>query len=310
MSSTSHSATRSRPAVATWLIAIGHGLSQIFFQSNVVTAVLMLAAFAVADLQMAALVLVGCIAGTLAGRLLGAKTGDVVAGLQGFCGTLVGAATFALLGGQPASYLAALVGGALCAPVTWLVVMLFTRTPLKVYALPATTAPFCLVATGILLATVPLQVASAPLTTADSEVAAFFRSLFTNVSQVVLIDNFWSGGLILLGLFIASWKVGLAAILGSVVGSLGALTIGESLTETGNGLAGYSGVLTAIALSVTFLASSAISWTLALVGTIITMFVTLLMHELDAATYTWPYILTTWVLLIIAHYLPGAKRAA
>ena len=190
-----------------------------------------------------------------------------------------------------------------------LVVALFTRTPLKVYALPSTTAPFCIVATGVLVSTTSLHVASAPLPSADSPLLGFARSLLTNVSQVVLIDNVWAGGLILLGLFVASWRVGLAGLLGSVVGSVSALLMGESLTETANGLAGYSGVLTAIALSVVFLKSRAISWILAVIGTIITAVVTVLMHQLAVPTYTWPYILTTWVFLIVAHYIPSAKRA-
>ncbi|PWB96430.1 urea transporter [Salinibacterium hongtaonis] len=307
MSSTSAAQTKDR-ADTNWFLAIGQGLSQIFFQSNIWTALLILAAFVVADWRMAVLVLLGAAAGTVTGRLMGAPRDNVVSGLQGFCGALVGAATFSIVGGQAAAYPIAIVGGIITAPVTWLVVWLFTKTALKVYSLPSTTAPFCIVATGILLTTVPLHVSAAPEQTADSVWLGFLRSLLTNVSQVVLIDNVWAGALILLGLFVASWKVGIAAVLGSVVGSLCALALGETLTETANGLAGYSGVLTAIALSVTFLKSSSLSWILAVIGTIVTALVTLFMHRLDVATYTWPYILTTWVFLIIAHYIPAAKR--
>ena len=290
-----------------WIRGGVRGLSQIYFQTNVVTALLILAAFVVADWRMAVLVVLGCAAGTVAGRLLGAAATDITAGLQGFCGALVGAATFSAIGGQGAAYPIAVVGGALCAPVIWLFAALFTKTPLKVYGLPTTTAPFCVVATGVLLSTEALRVHSAS-ETIDSAPLAFFRSLLTNVSEVVLVDNVWSGALILLGLFIAGWKVGAAAVMGSVIGSICALALGEGLTETGNGLGGYSGVLTAIALSVVFLRSSTISWVLAVAGTVVTAVVTLLMHRLDAPTYTWPYILTTWVILVIAHYIPAAKR--
>ncbi|AWB86150.1 urea transporter [Mycetocola zhujimingii] len=308
MSST-RSEARSQDSKATnWLLAFAHGVSQIFFQANLWTALLFLAAFVVADWRMALLVVLGCVAQTVTGKLLGVKTDDVVAGLQGFCGALVGAATFTILGGQLASYPIAIIGGALCAPITLLFIWLFTKTPLKIYGLPATTAPFCIVATIILLSTVPLHVSSSPELTTNSEVLAFFRSVLTNASQVVLIDNVWAGALILIGLFVANWKVGIAAVLGSVVGSLCALALQETLTETANGLAGYSGVLTAIALSVTFLKSNATSWILAVIGTIITALVTLLMHRLGAPTYTWPYILTTWVFLVIAHYIPSAKK--
>lgn len=39
--------------------------------------------------------------------------------------------------------------------------------------------------------------------------ADFGHSLLTNVSQVVLVDNALGGALIVLGLFLAHWKVGL-----------------------------------------------------------------------------------------------------
>lgn len=290
-----------------WFRGGGRGLSQIFFQTNLITALLILAAFVVADWRMAVLVLLGCAASTVAGRLLGAAASEVSAGLQGFCGALVGAGTYSAIGGQGAAYPIAIAGGILCAPVTWLVAALFTKTPLKVFGLPSTTAPFCIVATGILLSTEPLHVSPAS-ETIDSAPLGFARSLLTNVSEVVLIDNVWAGALILAGLFVAGWKVGTAALMGSVIGSLCALALGESLTETANGLGGYSGVLTAIALSVVFLKSSTISWVLAIIGTVVTALVTLLMHEIAAPTYTWPYILTTWVFLVIAHYIPAAKR--
>ncbi len=303
-------ATAPHPAIpaAGWLKGWGQGLSQIFFQSNVFTALLILAAFAVADWRMALLVLSGAAGNTVAGRVIGADSSSVMAGMQGFCGALVGAATYAAIGAPWEAYPIALAGGILCAPVIWLVNALFTKTPLRIYGLPSTTAPFCIVATIILFSTEPLHVSAASSDTIDSAPLAFVRSLLTNVSEVVLINNEWSGALILLGLFVASWKVGLAGLLGSVVGSLCALALGEALTETANGLAGYSGVLTAIALAVVFLRSSTVSWVLAVIGTAVTALVTLLMHDIAAPTYTWPYILTTWVFLVIAHYIPAAKR--
>ncbi|MFZ3414563.1 urea transporter [Arthrobacter sp. 3Tela_A] len=306
----SAAASTPSPAISGtgWLKGWCEGLSQIFFQSNIYTALLILAAFAVADWRMAVLVLIGAAGNVVGGRLLRADSSSVTSGMQGFCGALVGAGTFSAIGAQWAAYPIALVGGLLCAPVTWLVVALFTKTPLRIYALPSTTAPFCIVATGILLSTQALHVSAAPSATIDSPAIAFARSLLTNVSEVVLINNEWSGALILLGLFVAGWKVGLAGLLGSVVGSFCALAMGEPLTETANGLAGYSGVLTAIALAVVFLRSSPVSWVLAVIGTVVTAVVTVLMHRIDAPTYTWPYILTTWVFLVIAYYIPAAKR--
>jgi urea transporter len=308
MAGTQNSKHTREASAGDWLTAVGQGLSQIFFQSNLITGVLILAAFVVADWRMAVLVLLGSATGAVVGRLRGVPQKDVTAGMEGFCGALVGAATYSIVGGQWEAYPIAVAGAALCGPVIWAVQALFTRTALKEYGLPSTTAPFCIVATLILVCTGPLHVKAAAETTTDSTTVAFLRSLLSNVSQVVLVDNPWAGALILAGLFVASWEVGLAAALGSVIGSLAALAMDEPLTETANGLAGYSGVLTAIALAVVLISSSPTSWGLAVVGTIITAVVTLVMHRLDVPTYTWPYILTTWVFLVIAHYLPSARR--
>lgn len=310
MTATNASAAAPSSATAVTGASLAHGLSQIFFQRNVWTGLLILAAFVVADWRMALLVVVGTVASTAAGYLMRVGADNVEMGMQGFCGALVGAAVYAAMGGDQAwSYVVALVGGLLCAPVTWFFVWLFGTEPLKRFALPATTAPFCTVAGIMYVTTTSLHVSSAGTHVADDTTTAFFRSLLTNVSEVVLVNSVWAGALILLGLFVASWKVGLAASMGSVVGSLCALAFGENLQNTANGLNGYSGVLTAIALAVVFLRSTTASWVYALVGTIATAAVTILMHDLTSGpVYTWPYILTTWVFLIIATFVPALKR--
>lgn len=303
------SSAKASPALLLWPAAAANGLSQVFFHTRLVTGLLILAAFAVEDWRMAVMALLGTLAGSLAGRFLGSGEADVRAGLQGFCGALVGAATFAAVGGQWQGYLITVVGGALCAPLTWLLGRAFARHPLRALALPPTTAPFCIVATAIFLATGPLQVDTALLPVEPTDQEAFIQSLLTNISQVVLVDSVLGGALILLGLFIAGWKVGLAAILGSVVGSICALAMNVSLEETGHGLAGYSGVLTAIGFAAVFIKGKWLPWILAVVGSTATAVVTLLMHRLSIPTYTWPYVLTLWAGLALVHVAPRLHRA-
>lgn len=293
-----------------WFSGVITGPSQIYFQQNRITGVLVLLAFFIADWRMGILAIIGAVGGVIGGRLVGFSLANIASGMQAFCGTLVGAAVFAALGGSAWwSYVLAFVGGVATGPVTWLVNALFTKTALKKYDLPYTTAPFVIVATIIALSTAGLAVKSAPSTLPTEPVPAFFISILTNVSQVVLVDNIWSGALILIALFIASWKVGLAAVTGSVLGTVVAIIMGEPWSEISNGLANYSGVLTAIALSVTFVKSSVGSWLYSLPWIAITAIVTLLMHRLGLDTYTWPYILTTWVALVVAYYLGGLKRS-
>jgi len=302
--------TKEQRGLAPWGLALLRGPSQIYFQVNIITGLLVLAAFFIADWRMGILALVGALGGALGGRAMGYPASNVATGMQSFSGTLVGAAVFTALGGDEWwCYVLAFGGGLLTGPVTWLIDALFSRTAHKRFNLPYTTAPFVIVATIIVLSTTSLAVSSSPSDLPDEPVAAFFLSLLTNVSQVVLVDNPYAGAAILLGLFIASWKVGLAATLGSALGSLTAIAMGETWNEVANGLANYSGVLTAIALAVTFLKSSTASWLYSLPWIVVTAVVTLLMHRLGLETYTWPYILTTWVALIIAYWVKGIDRA-
>lgn len=290
--------------------SLARGLGQIFFQPRAWTGVAILAAFVVADWRMALLVLVGTAASTAAGCLLRPQRDTVEAGLLGFCGALVGAAAFTALGSQWLAWLVAAAGGLLCAPVTWALAWLFDTAPLRRFALPTTTAPFCLVAGLAYALTTDRHVAAASPPSDAGMVLDLARSLLTNIAEVVLVGGGWSGLLILIGLFLASWRVGVAALMGSAIGSVTALVLGTEPSRIGEGLAGYSGVLTAIALAVVFLRESAASWWYAALGAVLTAGVTLLMNDLTGGpVYTWPYILTTWVMLLIAAPIRGLDRS-
>jgi urea transporter len=284
------------------------GISQIFFQAQVVTGLLILAAFAVASWQMAFLVVIGSACSSFAGLLMRVPANEVRNGHQGFCGALVGAAAYAAVGGGWLGVLTAILGGIACAPVTWALATAFSARPLKPFQLPYSTAPFCIVGGLMLLATTGHHVTASIGVNGDSLQTAFLRSLLTNVSEVVLIDNVVAGGLILLALFAAQWKVGLAAVLGSVLQSLVLLLLHVDAVSLGSGVFGYSGVLVAIAMAAVFLKGTWQPWVMAVVGTLLACLFTLLVQDLPGV-YTWPFVITTWVLLVVSRFIPGIKRA-
>lgn len=289
-------------------LTLSFGLSQIFFQSKLVPGLLILAAFAVASWQMALLVLIGSASSSVAGLLLRVPAGEVRNGHQGFCGALVGAAAFAALGGGWLGILAAVLGGLACEPVTWCLARAFGTPLLKPLKLPYTTAPFCIVGGLMFLATTGHHVTSAISELDDSLETDFLRSLLTNVSEVVLIDNVVAGGLILLALFAAHWKVGLAAVMGSVLQSFLVLLLHEDAVSLGQGVLGYSGVLVAIAMAAIFLKGTWQPWVMAVIGTVLACMLTLLVQDWSGV-YTWPFVITTWVLLAVSRFIPGIKRA-
>ena len=292
-------------SAVSWGQSLGHGVSQVYFTANIWTGILMLAAFVVVDWRMAALALLGAIFSTVTAALFRVPRQDLIAGLHGFCGTLVGAAAFAALGGAHwLAYLMAVLGGIVCELITLGVLWIFTHGPAKPLNLPYTTAPFCITAGIVYGVTIPAHVASSPLAAPESGGVGFLASILTNVSQVVMVDSAIGGAFIVIGLFIASWKVGAAALLGSVIGSLSALAFNESPAEIAHGLAGYSSVLTAIAMAVIFLSGTWEPWILAVIGAVLAALVTLWMLLLPGPIYLWPYVLTTWVLLIVVHVVP------
>jgi len=125
-------------------------------------------------------------------------------------------------------------------------------------------------------------------------------SLLRGVGQVMLQNNPITGLLFLVGIFVNSFEYGLSALLGLVVATLAARFLDADRTLIRNGLFGFNGVLTGIALSV-FLQWS---WPVAvyiilgaIVSTIVMMGLARLLISQDMAPLTAPFVLTAWLLL-------------
>lgn len=72
------------------------------------------------------------------------------------------------------------------------------------------------------------------------------HTFFKNISQVVLLENTWTGLLILIALWIGNWKIGLAAMIGSTISLMTARHFNYTDEEIHSGLAGFNPVLIAI----------------------------------------------------------------
>jgi urea transporter len=125
-------------------------------------------------------------------------------------------------------------------------------------------------------------------------------ALLRGIGQVMFQNSPTTGLLFLVGIFINSYQDGLAALLGLVVATLAAYLLGADRTLIRNGLFGFNGVLTGIALSV-FLEWD---WHVAIyiilgaiVSTIAMMGLAKLLTGWDLAPLTAPFVLTAWLLL-------------
>lgn len=129
------------------------------------------------------------------------------------------------------------------------------------------------------------------------------RIVLKNISQVLLLNNAWTGLLILLGLFIGSWKMGVMALIASVIALLLAKRTNYSEEEINTGLSGFNPVLTAIALTL-FLVPKWYSLIIILVAIIITMPIGSAFREFfkpfGVPMLTMPYVFVSWLILLMS----------
>ena len=129
------------------------------------------------------------------------------------------------------------------------------------------------------------------------------RIVLKNTSQVLLLNNAWTGLFILLGLFIGSWKVGVMALIASVIALLLAKRTNYSEEEINTGLSGFNPVLTAIALTL-FLVPKWYSLIIILVAIIITMPIGSAFREFfkpfGVPMLTMPYVFVSWLILLMS----------
>lgn len=127
--------------------------------------------------------------------------------------------------------------------------------------------------------------------------------LLKNIAQVLLLNNAWTGLFILIGLFVGSWKVGLMALIASLISLLLAKHTNYSEEEINSGLAGFNPVLTAIALTL-FLVPEWYSLLIVLVAIVITMPLGSAFREFfkpfGVPMLTMPYVFVSWVVLLMS----------
>ena len=146
--------------------------------------------------------------------------------------------------------------------------------------------------------------------------------ILNGVGQVFFMGSPLVGILFVIGLYINSKRAAGFAVAGSIAGSLVGLALGielvpASLSSPDNaliyGIFEFNSVLTAIALGDTFLEKGRTATTAAIIGALVTGFIT---ASLIAVTRTFglpvetsAFVLTTWIFLFAAHKFSNLKLA-
>lgn len=302
---------------SAYVLASLRGFGQVDLQPGLPTGVAILVALWVSGWQNGLFATLGTLIATATAYALAVERPGIASGLQGYAGCLTGIALVSSLGNHLATYVLTVFGAVMCT-----LLMAALGTLLKPYGLSPLTAPFCLVS-GVMVVGAPsfsrvwhgdpASVASTTTGETGWTWTSLWHAFFNNISQVFLIDSWYVGLIMLVGLALAGLRVVLYASAGSVLGIVAAWLLGAPTSLIANGIYGYNAVLVAIALGAVFMANT--PWTAAYalfgaaVSTGLTASLTSVFKTFGGHTFTWPFILTTWVLLAAVPLLPRLRRS-
>ncbi|MEV0916986.1 urea transporter [Streptomyces sp. NPDC049967] len=302
---------------SAYVLASLRGFGQVDLQAGLLTGVAILVALWVSGWQNGLFATLGTLIATATAYALAVDRSGIVLGLQGYAGCLTGIALVSSLGNHLATYVLTVVGAVMCT-----VLMAALGTFLAPYGLTPLTAPFCLVS-GVMVVGAPsfarvwhgdpASVASTTTGETGWTWTALWHAFFNNISQVFLIDSWYVGLIMLVGLALAGLRVVLYAAAGSVAGIVAAWVLGAPTALIANGIYGYNAVLVAIALGAVFLANTVWNGAYAIFGaavsTGLTASLTSIFKTFGGHTFTWPFILTTWALMAAVPLLPRLRRS-
>ncbi|QNK90328.1 urea transporter [Sporosarcina sp. resist] len=135
----------------------------------------------------------------------------------------------------------------------------------------------------------------------------FFLGLIKGVGEVFIIDSLWAGSLILIALFVAGWRFGVYAIIGTFVSWLTAYSLGVDVELLDLGLYNYNAVLAMIAVGLMFDEKSnfPLMGIFAAAMTVpIAAGMDLILYPKGLPVLTSPFIISTWLFLAMRRTIP------
>lgn len=293
------------------------GGGQVMFQCSAWTGLLFLAGIFWGSYechlpQVAWGAVVGVIASTLAGRILGQTPADGEDGLWGFNGILVGCAFPTFLANTWLMWVALIFCSML---TTW--VRQGLNNVMAPWHVNSFTFPFVMLTWLFLFASrmlgglaesslsapeLPAAAATHAAAVLDTSPGSLVVYWLKGVAQVFLIDSWVTGIFFLAALAVCSRWAAVWAAIASAVSLALAILYGAPAADISAGLFGFSPVLTGIALGCTFYKVNCKSALWALTGIVATFFIQAAMDVMfepwGLPTLTGPFCLATWLFLL------------
>ena len=123
------------------------------------------------------------------------------------------------------------------------------------------------------------------------------------IGQVMFQNNALSGLLMLIGIFLNSWQMGMLAVCGNIISTLTAYFSGYKRNDIKNGLYGFNGTLVGIAVSV-FLQLSVGSLIVLTIASALSTWIAYFFNQQRLIPgFTAPFILAVWGMLGVCSWL-------
>lgn len=292
--------------VHPFIIEVLNGMGQIVFCKSTLTGVFVTGGLLLVSPKLAAISVLGCAASTGAAKLSGASPSYVQAGLTGYSGALIGCALFAFFPADQLTIAMATIAGSI------LTTFVASGLGHVMGPLPQLSVAFNLVALAILLIVHPL---ARPDPNKVNTPARFLdpvdrmEAVFAGISQMCFTNNAFAGLSILVGIFCCSPSAAGLAALGSAIGALTAAFTGVDAYEIEDGIWGYNGAFTALAISYYFVNSGPIFWAIvcsgAFASTLLFSGMKTIGEFLGSPPLTLPYCVTTLGCILLGLRMPG-----
>lgn len=179
----------------------------------------------------------------------------------------------------------------------------------KPFGVPMLTMPYVFVSWVILLMSFQFKFVNAdvnilPDTVQEIQFSGhsihFINAFLSGFSEIFLLKSIMAGLLNLIGIFIASRKAGVFAIVANLIGFTAVLVLGANHDQINDGLFGYNVILTVLALGVAFRTriQRYISIVLGILLTVVLHAgMTTLLTPFGLPVFTLPFIIATWIML-------------
>jgi urea transporter len=293
-----HCTTRlSNSKTASFISTILKGLGQIMLQENSITGLLFLVGIFYGSYTMGLAALLATICGTATAYLFKYDKSEIEKGLYGFSAALVGVAVMLFLKPVIWAWLFVILGAVAAAMLQHFFIKL---------NFPAYTFPFVVVTWLILL--ICNEFCGSLLAVSTPAVAQASDSLtegFKSFGQVIFQDKFLAGLLFFVAVFISSPIAALYGLAAAIVSAIMAFYLSVPLTEINLGLYGFNAVLCAII----FAGPKVRDGLWVLISIVLALAVSLLMLKTGIPKLTFPFVLATWITLLLKNKLvPLMKR--